>query len=60
MQPKNVVVLISDYRKYLSMILLLKVGRDSTCMRCEQVDDLLSTVAELKEEIKEHQSRSKR
>lgn len=26
-------------------------GRDSTCMRCEQVDDLLSIVAALKEEV---------
>jgi len=27
-------------------------GRDSTCMRCEQREDLLSMVAELKEEVK--------
>ena len=26
-------------------------GRDSTCVRCEQVDELLSLVVELKEEV---------
>lgn len=35
-------VLISDYRECLSMILPVKGGRDSTYMRCEQVDGLLS------------------
>ena len=35
----------------LSLLLPLKGGRDSTCMRCEQVVDLLSVVVELKEEV---------
>ena len=29
----------------------MKGGRDSTCKRCEQWDDLLSMVVELKEEV---------
>jgi len=29
----------------------VKGGRDSTRLRCEQVDDLLSTVVQLKEEV---------
>lgn len=34
----------------LSLLLLVEGGRDTTCMRCEQVEDLLIPVAELKEE----------
>lgn len=29
----------------------MKVSRDTTCVRCEQRDDLLGIVAELKEEV---------
>jgi len=32
-------------------LLLVKGGWDSTCVRCEQVDDLLSMVMKLKEEV---------
>lgn len=34
----------------LSLLLLVEGGRDTTCMRCEQVEDLLIPVAELEEE----------
>jgi len=39
-------------RECLSLLLPPKDDRDATCVRCEQVDDLLSVVAELKEEVK--------
>ena len=35
----------------LNLLLLEKGGRDSTCVRYEQVDELLSMVAALKEEV---------
>jgi len=49
--PRNVVVQVSSYRERLSLLLPLEGGRNTTCTRCEQVEDLLSMVAELKEEI---------
>ncbi|GAB0203337.1 zinc finger protein 462-like [Grus japonensis] len=35
----------------LSLSLGLEGSRDNSCLRCDQVDDLLSLVAELKEEV---------
>ena len=47
--PMNVVVHVCGCSECLSLLLSVKGSRDSTCMRCEQVDDLLSMVSELKE-----------
>ena len=33
------------------MLLLREDGKDATCVRCEQVDELFSLVGELKEEV---------
>ena len=49
--PKNVAVQVSGFRECLSLLLPEESGRNSTCMRCEQVEDLLRTVTELKEEV---------
>ena len=49
--PKNVVVQVSGCSECLSLLLLVNGSRDSTCMRCEQVGDLLSMVAELEENV---------
>ena len=40
------------FRSCLSLSLLQEGSRDSTCARCEQVDGLLSLVAELKLKLK--------
>jgi len=48
---KNVLVQVPGCRECLSLLLLVKGGWDSTCVRCEQVDDLLSMVMKLKEEV---------
>jgi len=56
--PKNVSVWVSGCRECLSLSLLVKDGRDTTCMRCDQGDDLLSMVLEPRGgggEVKEHQ-----
>ena len=50
--PRNVAVQVSGCRECLSLLLPGEGGRDSTCVRCEQVDELLSMVAELNEEVK--------
>ena len=50
--PKNVVIHISSCSEYLSLLQPVKGSRDSTCMRCEQLDDLLSVVVKLKVEVK--------
>lgn len=47
--PKNVVGQVSGCSEYLSLLLLVKAGRDSTCIKHEQVDDLLSTMVKLEE-----------
>ena len=39
--PRNVAVQIFGYRECLSLLLPGEGGRDSTCVRCEQVDELL-------------------
>jgi len=46
-----VLVQVPGCRECLSLLLLVKGGWDSTCVRCEQVDDLLSMVMKLKEEV---------
>lgn len=48
---KNLAVQVSGCREYLSLLLPRESSRNSTCMRCKQVEDLLSLVAELKEEV---------
>ena len=49
--PRNVSVQVSSCRKWLSLLLLGEGSRDSTCVRCKQVGELLSMVTELKEEV---------
>ena len=49
--PRNVAVQVSGFRECLSLLLPGEGSRDSTCVRCEQVDELLSLVVELKEEV---------
>ena len=49
--PRDVAVQVSGCRVYLSLLLPGDGGRDSTCVRGEQVGELLSLVAELKEEL---------
>ena len=49
--PKDAAVQVSGCRECLSLLLPTEGSGNSTCVRCEQVEDLLSMVAELKEEI---------
>lgn len=42
----------SRFERCLSLFLPLEGGRDATCMRCEQVGDLMNMMAELKEKVK--------
>lgn len=49
--PRNVAVQVSGCWECLSLLLPGEGGRDSTCVRCKQVDELLSLVVELKEEV---------
>jgi len=48
--PKDAAVQVSGCRECLSLLLPTEGSGNSTCVRCEQVEDLLSMVAELKEE----------
>ena len=48
--PRNMAVQVSGCRKCLRLLLLRKGGKDATCVRCEQVDELFSLVVELREE----------
>ena len=48
---KNAAVQVSGCRECMSLLLTSEGSRDTMCVRCEQVDDLLSLVAELKEEV---------
>jgi len=48
---KNAGVQVSGCRECLSLALVLEDSRDNCCVWCEQVNDLLSVVAELKEEV---------
>lgn len=50
--PRIAAVQVSSCSECLSLMLLREGGRDSNCVRCEQVDELLSLVVELKEEVK--------
>lgn len=54
--PRKAAVQVSGYRECLSLLLPSDGGRDTICMRCEQVDDLLQLVAELKEEVEKIRS----
>lgn len=47
---KNVAVQISICRECMSLLLLVKGSSDTTCVKCEQVEDPFSMMAELKEE----------
>jgi len=38
-------------RECLSLALVLEDSRDNCCVQCDQVNDLLNLVAELKEEV---------
>ena len=49
--PRNVAVQVSGCRECLSLLLSGEGGRDSTSVKYEQVDKLLSLVVELKEEV---------
>jgi len=48
---KHSAVQVSGCRECLSLVLGLEHSRDNSCVRCHQVNDLLSLVAELKEEV---------
>ena len=49
--PRNVAVQVSGCRQCQSLLLTREDGKDATCVRCEQVDELFSLVGELKEEV---------
>ena len=42
--PKNVVVQVSSCRECLILLLPIEGSRDSTCVKCEKVEVLLSVV----------------
>ena len=44
-------VQVSDCRECLSLSLVPEGSRQNSCVRCDQVDDLLSLVAEIKEKV---------
>ena len=48
---KHAATQVSGCRECQSLAAVVEGSRDRTCMRCEQVEDLLSMVAELKEEV---------
>jgi len=48
---KHTAVQVSGCRECLSLALVPQGSRDNCCVRCHQVNDLLSLVAELKEEV---------
>uniref|UniRef100_A0A8B9TZX8 SGNH hydrolase-type esterase domain-containing protein n=1 Tax=Anas zonorhyncha TaxID=75864 RepID=A0A8B9TZX8_9AVES len=48
---KNAAVQVTGCRECQSLFLPSAGGRDAACVRCEQVDDLIRMVAELKEEV---------
>lgn len=45
-------VQVSGCSECLSFLLMLEGSGDNICLRCEQVDNLLSLMAKLKEELK--------
>jgi len=48
---KHTAVQVSGCRECLRLALIPEDSRDNSCVRCDQVSDLLSLVAELKEEV---------
>ena len=48
---RNVAVQVSGCRECQSLLLPREDGKDATCVRCKQVDELLSLVVELREEV---------
>jgi len=48
---KHTAVQVSGCRECLSLALVPEDNRDNCCVQCDQVNDLLSLVAELKEEV---------
>jgi len=49
--PENPAVQVCSCSKCLSLLLPVKGGRVSICVRCELVDDLFNVVVKLKEEV---------
>ena len=49
--PRNVAVQVSGCRECQSLLLPREDGKDATSVRCEHVDELLSLVVELREEV---------
>ena len=49
--PRNVAMQVSGCRECQSLLLPREDGKDATSVRCEQVDELLSLVVELREEV---------
>ena len=49
--PRNVAVQVSGCRECQSLLLPREDGKDATYVRCEHVDELLSLVVELREEV---------
>ena len=48
---QHAAVQVPDCRECLSLSILPEGSSDNTCVRCDQLDDLLSLVVELKEEV---------
>ena len=48
---ENAAVQVTACRECQSLLLPSAGGRDTACVRCEQLDDLIRMVAELKEEV---------
>ena len=53
--PRNMAVQVSGCKECLSLLLPAEGGRVSTCVRCEQMNELLSLVVELKEKVEDHE-----
>lgn len=49
--PRSVAVQVSGCRECLNLLLPWEGGKDATCVRCEQMDELLSLVVELRKEV---------
>ena len=49
--PRNVAVQVSGCRGCSSLLLMGDDRKDTTCVKCEQVDELLSLVVKLREEV---------
>ena len=47
----NVAVQVSGCQECLSLLLLGEDGKDATCVRCEQLDELLNLVVKLRQEV---------